>query len=535
MRRTGPRLWVPPRYGTPRDPSRESLGHQVAEVSRRLGTDPMPHQQHVWDVALEVEHDGRFVYDAVDLTIMRQSGKTKLVLAKKCWRLTVAPKLRKPDGKPWGRQRAIYTAQRRADARKKLEQDFAADLREARGSFKELTNPKARPSRATEWRLSLNNGQEHIQFGNGNYLQIDAPSPDAGHGDSLDDANIDEAWALENDDVEQGIQPTMATRWNAQQWTYSTAGDENSFYLWSKVRAGRAHSCTCGARFVDECSCGWKPTGGRTAYFEWSLPEDADIDDEDLWWEYMPALGWTISPEFIRSQLDKARRKPEEGGEDLWRRGYANQWTKVPLIGGETRLAKLPAEQWDDSRISFDETPPINPGEVAFAFDVTPTGTVSSIVAATGSQARPYVELVDRGHGDGTGWLPKRIVELVAEWKPRAVGFDQGGPAGALADVVREALKDVGGDPSVVKPLSTAEYKAACGALFLAVNEQRLRRADGQPPMDLAGHDATERRVGDGWVWDRRSATVPITPLVAATCAVALLAVPSKKKPKFAW
>jgi hypothetical protein len=497
----------------------------------------MPYQQHVWDVALEVEPDGRFAYDAIDLTIMRQSGKTTLVFAKKCWRMTVAPKLRKPDGRLWGRQRAIYTAQRRADARKKLEQDFAVQLRDARGSFREITNVKARPSKATEWKLSLNNGAEHILFGGGNYLQIDAPSKDAGHGDSLDDADIDEAFALENDDVEQGIQPTMATRWNAQQWTTSTAGDEKSFYLWSKVRAGRAHSCTCGAQFADACSCGWEQGAGRTAYFEWSLPEDVDIDDESAWWEYMPALGRTISVEFVRSQLEKARRKPEEGGEDLWRRGYGNQWTKIPLIGGETRLAKLPAEQWADSTVGFDDTPPINPGEVAFGFDVSPAGELSTIVVAAGTQARPYVEIVDRGHGDRTGWLPQRIVELVAQWKPRAVGFDQGGPAGALADVVREALLDAGLDPAVVKPLSSAEYKAACGAFFLAVAEGRLQRATGQPPLDDAGNDATERRVGDGWVWDRRTALVPIPPLVAATCAVALLSAtaPAKKNDLRIW
>lgn len=519
-KRTGPRLWVPPRYGTPRHPGRESLGHQVGEVSRRLGKEPMPYQQHVWDVALEVEADGRFAYDAIDLTIMRQSGKTTLVFAKKCWRMTVAPKLRRPDGKMWGRQRALYTAQRRADARKKLEQDFAQQLRDARSSFQEIRNPRARPSRPTEWKLSLNNGAEHLLFGAGNYLQIDAPSKEAAHGDTLDDADIDEAFALENDDVEQGVQPTMATRWNAQQWTTSTAGDEKSFYLYGKVRAGRAHSCTCGAQFLDRCTCGYDPGKGRTAYFEWSLPEGADIDDERMWWDYMPALGRTISPEFVRSQLEKARRKPEEGGEDLWRRGYANQWTRIPLLGGETRQAKLPAEPWAMSRIGYAETPAMNPGQVVFGFDVSPGGEWSSVAAAIGTQASPYVELV--AHAEQTGWLPRRIVELVAKWKPRSVAYDQTGPAGALADVLREALRDAR-LRDVLQPLTSQEYRAACGSFYLSVAEGRLRRAESDLPLDLSGDDAAERRVGDAWVWDRRSATVPISPLVAATAACSQL------------
>lgn len=497
-------------------------------MSRRLGKEPMPYQQHVWDVALEMEADGRFAYDAVDLTIMRQSGKTTLVFAKKCWRMTVAPKLRKPDGKMWGRQRALYTAQRRADARKKLEQDFAQQLRDARSSFQEIRNPRARPSRPTEWKLSLNNGAEHLLFGAGNYLQIDAPSKDAAHGDTLDDADIDEAFALDNDDVEQGVQPTMATRWNAQQWTTSTAGDEKSFYLYGKVRAGRQHSCTCGAQHLDRCTCGYDPGKGRTAYFEWSLPDGADIDDESMWWDYMPALGRTISPEFVRSQLEKARRKPEEGGEDLWRRGYANQWTRIPLLGGEMRVAKLPVEQWDGSRIEYAETPAMNPGQVVFGFDVSPGGEWSSIAAAIGTQAQPYVELV--AHAEQTGWLPRRIVELVAKWKPNKVAFDQTGPAGALADVVREALREARLRPDVLQPLTSQEYRAACGSFFLSVAEGRMRRAAADLPLDAAGADATERRVGDAWVWDRRLATVPICPLVAATTACALLGVGGSPK-----
>lgn len=533
--RVRPLPWVPPRFGTPRDPSRETLGPQVAEVARRLGKEPMPHQQHVWDVVHEVDEDGRHVYDAAVVTIMRQSGKTTQVLGEKTWRLTVAPKLRRPDGKMWGRQRALYTAQRRQDARKKLEQDFAFQLRDARSSFTEITNPRGRPVRANEWKLSLNNGAEHILIGPGNYLLIDAPTDDAGHSDTLDLVVTDEAFALADDGVEQGVIPTMATRWNAQHWTVSTAGDEKSFYLWSKIRAGRVHACTCGARSLDLCRCSYEPSKARTAYFEWSLPEDADIDDERLWWQHMPALGRTISPEFVRAQLEKARQKPEEGGEDLWRRGYGNQWVRVPLLGGETRQAKLPAEAWQAARVAYADEPARNPGDVVFGFDVSPSGEWASIVAAVGTQAQPYVELV--AHAEGTGWLPRRLVELASTWRPPAIGFDQAGPAGALADVVREALHEAGLSQKMVRPLESRAYRQACGALYLATVEGRLGRSESDLPLDAAGADATDRRVGDAWVWDRRSAQVPICPLVAATAALGLLSVDAKTKrePMFAY
>jgi hypothetical protein len=221
-----------PRFSTPRDESFPTLGPQVGEVARRLGKPLMPWQQDAVDVAYEYDPEsGLFRYDEADITVPRQSGKTTITLAKKVHRLTALARL-------WGPQRSTYIAQTRLRARAKLERDFADVLRSSR-SFREVPNVKARPQRGTEWRLSLNNGSEHIQFGVGSYLQIDAPTRTAGHGDTLDDGTIDEAFAREDDAAEMAMRPAMATRRNAQLWVISTAGDGRSFYWWRKILAGR--------------------------------------------------------------------------------------------------------------------------------------------------------------------------------------------------------------------------------------------------------------------------------------------------------
>jgi len=529
-----PLEWVAPLYGTPRDLSRATYGAQVGDVCRRLTQEPMPHQQHIWDVGLEVDADGRFAYDAVVILIMRQEGKTTMVFAKCVWRLTVAPKLLRPNGRPWGRQRALYQAQLGKVARRKLERDFIPQLREGRPHFREVPNAKARGVRASEWRKSLNNGQECIEFGQGNFFQIDATTDESGHSDILDDVNLDEARFIKNDSLEAGVEPTMATRWNPQIYTFSTAGDDESYFLYSKVLAGRAHSCRCGVQFMDECSCGFAGNATRTAYFEYALPAGCNIDDQRVWWRHMPALGRTKSPEFVASVLARRRENPQqEGGEETWRQEYGNQWVKIPMLGGETRLAKLPPDAWADSVLDDDEAPPaMRPGAVRFGFDVSPGGEWASIAVAGGDQQWPYVELVDRGHAEGVGWLQARLVELARRWKPgeAGIGFDQSGPVGSLAESLRSAFVKARLDPKILKPLSTVEYRAACGLFYLDVKEGRLTRAPGQEPLDLAGDDATERRLGDAWVWDRRTAGVPITPLVAATCARLLLAAPAKKR-----
>jgi phage terminase large subunit-like protein len=184
-----------------------------------------------------------------------------------------------------GPQRSTYTAQKRLNARKKLERDFAELLRGSR-SFREITNAKARPTEGHRVALSLNNGSEHIQFGTGSFLQIDTPSRTGGHGDTLDDGTIDEAFAHEDDTVEAGMRPAMATRRNAQLWVISTAGDGRSKYLYRKVLAGRRLGVG----------------RARQRLLRRVLrPEDADPGDPATWWGCMPALGITITEDFIRA------------------------------------------------------------------------------------------------------------------------------------------------------------------------------------------------------------------------------------------
>src|SRR5262252_3191012 len=66
-----------PILATPRS-DRQSYGGAVAKLARAMGKPMMPWQRHVADVALEIDADGRFVYNLVLVTVPRQSGKTTL-------------------------------------------------------------------------------------------------------------------------------------------------------------------------------------------------------------------------------------------------------------------------------------------------------------------------------------------------------------------------------------------------------------------------------------------------------------------------
>jgi hypothetical protein len=159
-------------------------------------------------------------------------------------------------------------------------------------------------------------------------------------------------------------------------------------------------------------------------------------------------------------------------------------------------------------------------------FDVDMDGAWSSIVISAGTAANPYIELVD--HRKGVGWLPGRLAQLVQQWKPAAVGYNAAGPALAQVGAISVEFRDQSISLEALVPLSASDYRAACELFAISVSEGRLSRPNSveQPSLDVAGEKATERPLAEGWVWHRRDATVPISPLVAATAAAFLLPTP---------
>jgi len=328
-------------------------------VAALLGKPLMEWQQHVANVILEIDPDtGRLVYDEWVLTVPRQSGKSTFILAKSTHRASAT----KFFG---GRQRLVYTAQTRAKAREKWEEDFLADLKSAPKFKHKVTG-------------HLGNGNEHMRFPNGSRFGIEANTEKAGHGGTLDEGYIDEAFAQADNRLEQAFGPAMITRVNKQLGIISTAGwSDGSPYLLDKVRVGRALVAQDVRR--------------GTAYFEWSAPDDADPSDESVWYAVMPALhrpdcppkctSHTVTIEAIRNEYGKAFRS---GKISDFCRAYLNMWLPKPREGEETVLGN-----WAGCRDTL--TPfPIKPGAVGLSLSADETH-VSIGVAALLEDGRAFV------------------------------------------------------------------------------------------------------------------------------------------------
>jgi hypothetical protein len=345
-------------------------------------------------------------------------------------------------------------------------------------------------------------GEQSIELRNGNRLRFLARSGGSGRGMSGDVVYLDEAYALTSP-MMGALLPTLSARPNPQVWYTSSAPKSTSEVL-AQVRK-RGHE-------------GNSP---RLFFAEWGHERGVDIYDRDNWYIANPALGIRVSEEFIEAELAAMESMPEE---------FARERLGVPDPDpSEARPVKLPAAAW---AATVGPDLPATESPTVLTFDVSRDGEWSTVAIAAGTMSSPYVEVI--AHRQGVGWLPSFLVDKVRSIGPVVVGVNGAGPAGAQVGPVLAAFADAGIDASLLKQLSTTEYKQACGGFYTDVTEGRLRRPeqgfDGKrSPLDIAASDATERPLGDAWAWDFRNATVPISPLVAVTVARSLL--PAKESP----
>lgn len=471
-------LSCPPRFGTRRSPERATLGPAVGMVAAMLGKPLMEWQQHVADVLLEIDPEtGELAYTDWTLTVPRQSGKSVFILAKASHRCLAT----KFFG---GNQTIAYAAQTKLKATNKFERDYARAI--------------AFGARKIKARVRTGNVNVDIRYPNGSLFAVEAVTEKAGHGDTLDEAYIDEAFSQQDNRMEQAFEPAMQTRANHQLGAVSTAGWEDaSPYLLTKVQAGR--------KLVEQ--------DGRhgTAYFEWSAPEDADPGAVETWLACMPALHrpdclpgckqHTVSIKTIRGVYDKAVRENKLAD---FRRAYLNQWQRKPREGEETALGNWAAcgEQMDDL-----------PEPRGIGVGISRDREWSSIgVCGFDDEGVPVVSLNQRR--EGTDWLVDESARISRDYGI-PVAVDVGSNTGRK---MAEKIRDAGG---IVTEVNLDGYVAACNDIRDRVRDKRIRHPN---HSTLTEHveAARWRPVGDArQVFGHRISAGDIDGLVAVTLSMA--------------
>lgn len=473
-----------PRFVTPRNFDRPTLGPEMAEVSRQLGFEPMPWNLEHWDTLYEytpVETPNGTInklwYREGVLTVPRQSSKTTGTLVRHAHRCTKAH----DNGwlRPGERSNTAFTMQHRNDAAKKMKEGWFPIL-----------DPVVNPN---EWnianieRCNRGAGTEQIKWLNGALTGVFPPNITGAHGDTLDAVDVDEAWSFPDDRAEQGARPAMITRLSPQIVIQSTQGTMDSTYFNDKCNDGR-----------DRAALAHEGKESHIYYLEYSCGPADDIDNPDHWPRWMPALGYTIDIDAIMAEWEASRKRP-----DYFLRAYGNV-----RVGRNNQI--IPASSWANCYRpkSYRE------GKVWMAVDASPgiegAGRSGSISIASYRGDDIAVEVIR--HGPGVMWIPEAIGELTRQHKCQMLWLDPIGPIGSIQNDIK--LKSM----ARIEVIDARGMVNACGRFHQAVLDGTVHHR-GQDMLNGAVEGAAKRTLEDGWAWKRATSSSDISPLVACTLA----------------
>lgn len=453
-----------------------SSGAEAIELAALAGLYLDEWQQFVLTNALGERADKKWAAPTVGLVVGRQNGKNSILEARELIGLFLL-----------GEKVIVHSAHEQATSSEHFRR--LLELIESVPEFERrvLKAPKGK-------------GAEAIELRGGQRVLFKTRTGGGGRGFSVDLLVFDEAMIL-SAGAKAALIPTMAAR--------SIEGNTQTWYAGSAVdQLNPKHDGVELARVREQGIKG----ADRVAYFEWSVkPWDknpqaynpslvpAEIaSDPALWAQANPGLGIRISPEWIEHERTVELGEREFAVERLG----IGDWPDINADGQVITVA-----QW--AAIADPASEMVDP--VCFGFDVSPSRTMASIVAA-GQRADGLdaIEVIE--HREGTGWLAAKLALLNERQKPAAILCSA---AGAASSLIPE-LEDLG---IAVIPVGAADEARACGLLYDAVIQRTVRQRNSEQ-IGAAVKGATKRPLMDSWAWNRKGAAADITPLVAGTLAL---------------
>jgi hypothetical protein len=413
----------------------EDTGRDAIEFAAQAGLHLDPWQQLVLRHALR-ERGGKWSAFEVGLVVPRQNGKGSVLEALELFLLFL------PD----------------PDAPPPLILHSAHEFKTSAEHFRRMRDLiEGTPHLSSKIRIIRTAaGSESIELHSGARLRFVTRTGGSGRGFSADTIVIDEAYNL-TPEAMAAVLPTMSARPNPQVWYTSSAGMTSS----SQLRRIRE-------RGVQGSS--------RLAYFEWSAPDDAELNDRAMWALANPALGIRIPSDFVEAELEAMP---------------AEQFARERL--GIWQALQGAADLLDPSVWLGLAVGNRTPSRPVLSVEVTLDRSKTVIGSAWVVDGKPHVEVFeDRA---GTAWVPGRVRELSDKYGvPRVVvdsrdtaltpdleaagvrvekvsGVDRAAACSGLYDRVLAGTVTHNGDPAVSRALSAARWKGTEGARTFTSSE----------------------------------------------------------------
>ncbi|WP_157777215.1 terminase large subunit [Nocardia terpenica] len=415
-------------------------------------------QEIVLDGALGVRGDGKWSAGTVGLSVSRQAGKSALLEARALTGVLLL-----------GERQVVISAHeaKTNNVIFKRMRDYLTNS----PYLKDLLKP------GTDG-IHKSKGEEGFTFADGAEIRFLARSNGSGRGFSPDCLLLDEAQMMSADEYEAVLGSVSAKR-NPQVWLCGTPPPPN----------------VAGDSFARLRASALAGEDRRAAWFEYSPPDDCDIDDRDNWALANPAWGLALQTETIE-------RERAQFSEDGFCRERLGMW----IFAGTP--AVIDADLWTAAAVD-DHGELVGP--VSIGVDISPDRSTASIaVAGERAVGRYQVELVQ--HRVGTDWVVPKLLDMVANHDVKAVVVEGAGAAVTLAlELERERIP--------VLSTSGTEWAGACGLFYDSVVNGTLAHL-GDPALAVAVEAARKRQLEGRWAWARKSSESDITPVCAASLAL---------------
>lgn len=449
---------APPRlHVAPR--AADSFGDLAGALASSYGLGPDAWQQVVLDDWLAVSKGGGWSSLTCGLSVPRQNGKNAII------------EMRELFGMIGRGEKFLHTAHEVKTAQRhfrRLKHFFGRKVGDEAARFPELN--------AEVVELRNVNGQEGIYLRNGGSVEVVARSQGSGRGFTVDVIVCDEAQDMSDEDQEALLSTTSASPTGDPQWIYT--GTPPSAKANGEV-FGRIRT-----RSLDTAP-------GRRCWHEWSCEPDVDLDDRSAW--------WSANPGRVLLAVIEGERA------DLSEEGFCRE--RLGMWSASGRSHVIDAAAW--AKVADKASMAVE--RLALGVDVAPDRSKASVaLAGERFDGLWHVELDEQA--DGTDWIVAHVANLCEKNTIRAVVVDALSPAASLLDEFAKAKVRV-------TTTNGAELSNACGQFYDAVTDGRMRHRD-QPQVTSALSIVGKRSLDDRWVWNRKSATADITPIVAASLAL---------------
>jgi hypothetical protein len=444
-------------------PAVSSLADDACFLAGAYGLVPDPWQRTVLEDWLGLRADGKWAASRAGLAVPRQNGKNAVLEVRELFGMVDLG------------ERFLHTAHEVKTARKaflRLLEFFDNRLR-----YPELAD-LVREIRRT-------NGQEAILLHNGGGVEFVARTRGSGRGFTVDVLVLDEAQELD-DEAYAALLPTVSSAPMGNPQQILTGTPPKFAEVFARMRSSVLEG-----------------SSRRSAWDEWSCEPDADLDDPEEWGRANPSLGARPNAIGIETIADERSAMDDES----FARERLGVW-----VAGAAGSSVIPSDSWS---LAADATS-IAEERLTLAVDVSPGRDMAAVgLAGLRDDGLWHVELDE--HRQGVEWVPAWLEQRAERNRLHAVVLDE---KSGLAEKRNGRWFVAGTDVAVT--LASAEGRdmaIACAKFFDATMGQKMRHTD-QPQLNVALSVARKRAVGDGWAWNRKSASSDITPLVACTLAL---------------